>query len=548
MKEIMMLTKVLLNANFGFSQTLYQFKTNRKKMLMPVLIVLAVVSLLPAYYLYISILDSVYMQLFLLGQEGAIFAMTFSGVALMVLFFGLIYVMSTFYFSKDMEQLLYLPLKEESIITAKFINMIIYEYLIVIPFLAPVFVTAYADMGGLLYTINFIIGMLLVPVIPLSIAAIVVMSIMKFINISGKKDLIRTISLFLMLGVILGVQLLINQATSSMTPGSEGEYLAALLRNPNSLVNVLGRSYPPAIWMSKALYQENISAVFSMILFIAASAVFFAGAIFTGKSIYIKGYFNKNDAKKKTTGVDYRKGMKSDSTWEAIFKNDMRLVMRTPIYMFNCVSVVVLIPLLLILMPFFSGGGDVNIIAQLYGEFKNVFTLVLIGLFVLIGATNPTASTTFSREGKSSWITVMIPAKRPEIFIGRMIFPLILQVITMLFILVPLIFLLKLSLFTALLSFIVGLVASLPTISFGILIDGYRPKLEWDDPQKAVKQNLNVVFSMFAGMGFAALMGFISILLFNTARIGFLLVLILVVSILLTALIFSMFKKLRLQW
>ncbi|MDD4327408.1 MAG: hypothetical protein PHU83_04205, partial [Eubacteriales bacterium] len=35
---------------------------------------------------------------------------------------------------------------------------------------------------------------------------------------------------------------------------------------------------------------------------------------------------------------------------------------------------------------------------------------------------------------------------------------------------------------------------------FGMIFDLYMPKIKWDNEQKAVKQNLNVLFGMFAAM------------------------------------------------
>jgi ABC-2 type transport system permease protein len=50
---------------------------------------------------------------------------------------------------------------------------------------------------------------------------------------------------------------------------------------------------------------------------------------------------------------------------------------------------------------------------------------------------------------------------------------------------------------------IVSLVALLPVMEAGLLIDIFRPKLDWDNEQKAEKQNLNVIFSIL----FSTLLG-----------------------------------------
>ena len=43
---------------------------------------------------------------------------------------------------------------------------------------------------------------------------------------------------------------------------------------------------------------------------------------------------------------------------------------------------------------------------------------------------------------------------------------------------------------------------SLPLCFIGLLIDVHRPKMNWDDPNQAVKQNLNSLLSFVAGIAY----------------------------------------------
>ncbi|WP_225877842.1 putative ABC transporter permease subunit [Alkalibacter mobilis] len=511
MKETLNLTKMLLSANFGFSKMAYDVKNDPKKLGMPLLVLFVFASMIPVYVLYMKLLKSIYLQLFVLGQEGTVFAILFSGASIIVLFFGMIYAMSTYYFSKDLDRLLFLPLKEESIIMAKFINMIIYEYLIIIPLVLPAVIIAFEDMGGILYLIYFIVGALLVPVIPLSIGTMLVMALMKFINLEGKKDMLRTISMFAILIVILGIQLLINKAATSIPPGSEAEFLEAMLRNENSMVNMVGKSYPPAIWISKALYgSSTLLGAGNFLLYVAISIGFGAAMIRVGRKFYIEGYFNRGDMTSKRSKVDYNDEIRARRIWQSIFLNDMRIVMRTPVYLFNCVSIVVLLPVILIMMPLLSGTGEMDIFTGLYVGNEKLFALILIGVFVFVAGTNPTQSTTVSREGSASWINMVLPIRKKDMFIGRLLFPLLLQSAAMVFFIIGIYFIIKPGIATVVISFIGGFFASLPVIAFGLIVDTWRPKLDWDDPQKAVKQNMNVIFNMLGailyvlGVGFGA--------------------------------------------
>jgi ABC-2 type transport system permease protein len=49
-----------------------------------------------------------------------------------------------------------------------------------------------------------------------------------------------------------------------------------------------------------------------------------------------------------------------------------------------------------------------------------------------------------------------------------------------------------------------ALLAGFFLTAIGMIIDLARPLLDWTNPQKAMKQNLNVLLSMFASLGFLA--------------------------------------------
>jgi ABC-2 type transport system permease protein len=47
---------------------------------------------------------------------------------------------------------------------------------------------------------------------------------------------------------------------------------------------------------------------------------------------------------------------------------------------------------------------------------------------------------------------------------------------------------------------ILGILGSVSLAALGLLFDVLRPKLEWTNPQEAVKQNLNAIFGMLASI------------------------------------------------
>jgi ABC-2 type transport system permease protein len=77
--------------------------------------------------------------------------------------------------------------------------------------------------------------------------------------------------------------------------------------------------------------------------------------------------------------------------------------------------------------------------------------------------------------------------------------------------------------------------ALVPISAVGIYIDLMRPKLIWNNPQEAIKQNFNVVIAMLLGFVLVTIFGaigyFITIFGLNTfAVFGIMLIIILVFS------------------
>ena len=86
-----------------------------------------------------------------------------------------------FYFSRDIENLLPLPLRPVEILAAKFTVTLLYEYLTEILFLAPILIAfGIKSHGGIFYYFNAAVIFLTLPIAPLVYASIISMIIMRF--------------------------------------------------------------------------------------------------------------------------------------------------------------------------------------------------------------------------------------------------------------------------------------------------------------------------------------------------------------------------------
>ena len=112
--------KMQLNINYSISALKYRFTREKKKRWEPVLIGAAIiVSLLPLLAMYTAFILSAFAGGMLMGQPEIVLTMAFVFAQLVILIFGIFYIMGTFYFSKDIMSLVPLPLKPYEIIGGK---------------------------------------------------------------------------------------------------------------------------------------------------------------------------------------------------------------------------------------------------------------------------------------------------------------------------------------------------------------------------------------------------------------------------------------------
>jgi len=127
-----------LNVNYSISALKYRFTREKKKLWEPVLIGVAImISFLPLLAMYTGLMMTVFAGGALIGQPEMVLVVAFVFAQFTILIFGIFYIMGTFYFSKDLETFVPMPLKPYEIIGGKFAVVMVNEYLTSLPILLP---------------------------------------------------------------------------------------------------------------------------------------------------------------------------------------------------------------------------------------------------------------------------------------------------------------------------------------------------------------------------------------------------------------------------
>jgi ABC-2 type transport system permease protein len=183
----------------------------------------------------------------------------------------------------------------------------------------------------------------------------------------------------------------------------------------------------------------------------------------------------------------------------AIAMREIKYLLRTPVYLFNSLSILVIVPVILVI-PLISGGAITTMIDSLRSEISRLAQVsALAGFIAMMALFAPAASSSYSREGKQFWISQVIPVSAKEQVTGKILYSCLMSALSIPLVLLVSFVLLPLSAAELLLVVVIGLLASLPALVVSLLIDLIRPYLNWDNPQKAIKQNINVLLAMLAG-------------------------------------------------
>jgi ABC-2 type transport system permease protein len=311
--------------------------------------------------------------------------------------------------------------------------------------------------------------------------------------------------LFRIIGSVVAIlamiffQMYIQRAAMSGDP----EKIRNILFSENGLITITANRFPPSAWISYGLIQyERFSGVLYMLLFAAASLITFLLFEYVGERFFLGGYLGSEEVSAKRKGMDEAELVKEvavRSKVTAIFWREFNILNRVPVFFFNNVFPVVLVPCIFIIM-FLTGGN--SLMQQLQPLMRNEkgissVTLIITGIGIFTAVANMTPPTSLSREGAQFFISKYIPVSPKEQILGKILHSVLLIAAGDILAVATVGLMLRLPMLNLIICIIVSLVASMPTIEIGLLIDLYRPLLVWDNPQKAVKQNMNGVINMF---------------------------------------------------
>lgn len=529
MSRYIILTKVMLK-NFNLLP-LRSDKPGKSRIRGVLLLVLVFVALLPLSIGIGSFTYRGYGILKGINQEGILLGMGLSVVSMAIFFFSIFYVISIFYFTKDIEGLLPLPLKPSEILAAKFTVALFYEYLNALMFLAPMLIGFGTAAGaGFMYYLYSLLVFLILPVFPLVYASIIAMVVMRFTNIARNRDRFRIAGGIAAMLLAVGINAVSTRfGRSPMSP----EQLQQLLeQGNNSYVGIMsGIFFSNRFAVMALLHSEALKGFVNMVLFFLICLFFVMLFLSFGEGMYFKGVLGLSEAsavRKKYTERELGKSVRQSSALKAYTVKELKLLFRTPVYFMNCVLMNFLFPVFF-LLPFLVQPGEMQGLRMLgdyiaAGKGGAVVLASAFGISVFITAANGITASAISREGTGIFVNKYLPISYKTQIMAKVLSGVGMGAVGTLSMILAAVIFIQIPAYLILLILAASILGIVFSCFTGILLDLNFPKLVWDNEQKAVKQNFNVVLNMLISAVVAGIPVFISIALRFTLWMSFLII------------------------
>ena len=345
------------------------------------------------------------------GQAGYLMNIGYLITAIIIFLFSIFAIPSIYYFSKDIDQLLTLPIQPEMILTSKLVVCIIYEYLFTAAVLIPMYGSFVMQIGfSFLSLLAFLVIFITLPIYPLVLSSVLTMIIMRFVPFFNNRDRFNLIG-----GVVVVIAAMsLSFWLQTMNTQDMSSIIQALMDGNNSLMQIGTILFPFIPAASLATYYGDFLQLF---LYLGILVISFIVFLFCGKFLYFQGAIGSSETSHSRRKFS-NKQLK-ESTHHSVFHTyvikEFKILFRTPVFFTNCVLTALLMPIIFSIAIITSLDGlDIKsiITPQMIDQLPHVWAYVLVISFIVggfMGGMNMISATAISREGTNAYFMKYIP-------------------------------------------------------------------------------------------------------------------------------------------
>ena len=501
-KNIINLTKIFFKSSFQ-NPYIIDKKTNKinKKSIFVWLIIIVMIAITYLSFEIIKVLVEI--------NQPTIFLNIFFLILNIIMIFQIILASTNIYFfSKDLDMVLPLPIKTEELLIAKFNTILINLYFTELIFAVfPLLIYGILNNLGILYYFYLIIILLIFPILINLIISIIMMFLIKLSKFIKNKDIFQIIITLIFISLVFLLEFKVfNNIIGKIDDdfNMQNEQIIESIFNFNKKLENINKYFLIINPTVKILnnYNKLISIIY-LLKIILINLIFLILFIFVGKKYYLKNilknnnyfYFkkiNKNNIEKKSKKINIKK---------SYIKKEFKILFKNPVFFIQCIFpililMVSLIIIILIALPNLQAILTSDLLEEDI-EFSvdlSVICLVL-GIIQMIFSLSNISITSISRDGKNAIFMKFIPVdfykqfiykSTPQILINMIVIFIILILVKLIFPSFDFIYLIFL--------FIMGNLLNILNSILMVLVDLYKPNLNWNADYEAIKNNNNKLF------------------------------------------------------
>lgn len=508
------LIRVSLRSHFRISVLRDRYLVRKERLWEPLLTLLFLLCLFPFGSFLLLFYKGVYEGLKWAGQADAFPVLTAAAGLVGVFIFGFFQIIGTLYFAKDGEDPLPLPVTPAQVFGARMIGVWIGEVLLLtLLFFPGMLVYGWSEGLGFPYYATLIPTMVILPLFPLSLAAVLAMGMMRVTNLRRSRSYLRAIGPFLGILLMLGFQVWFRGGWMERMGDTKalGSWLTA-----GGLTEMISHWLPPAVWVADLLRFPIIGGGgVAWMLFLGVSLLSAVGAVKLADGLYYKGLLGGTGGMgAKRPRADWRETVgKEGGPLGAMFRKEWRILFRTPAFLLQATLGVLVFPLMMF-VPIWVGGDGPQDVADLQSLpfMEELLIWGGVGAIAFLTGMNGVSVSGISREGKQFALSKSLPASPGQQVLAKWL----LSMVFTLFVIGVVVVMQMLvggGAWVLLWTFLLGSAAGAGMAGTGIAINLMFPRLDWNTPQEAIRGGPNGLLIMMIQMVVAGLVTLIVFLM-----------------------------------
>lgn len=447
------------------------------------------------------------------GQAELFLKVYFPIMATIFMFQAILICTNVFFFSKDLEYILPLPIKPIELLVAKFNNVICITYGMELIFLAiPLFMYGLLAANSIIYFLTMILVLILFPIFLITIICLIMLFIMQLTKFIKNKDIFQII-IVLILSLVLSlaegyllktiftdniVQIEVNENNEIEKAKLNNEILNNKLNELNNYFIIIN----PCISLLTNFNIINLIWQLFKLLFICV--ITFLIFIYFGKILYLKNLL-KNIAyinKKKNTKKIIKNKYKENSIKKSYIKNEFKKLLKNPTFFNQCIFqyifiIIILLFIISLFMPMvLTSFEEQNVIEEMgINKFAIQAICMILGLIQIIFTLGNLSLTAISREGKNAMVMKYIPVSLYKQFIWKNIPQILFNTIAIIgTAIVIMITAPKIPFWYYIAGIMIAMVINIINSFIMLIVDLKKPNLDWTSEASAIKDNGNKLY------------------------------------------------------